>query len=469
MGSLTISKGEYPLVKLPYPFLTTYRVQRTSDSTPRLVLTLAEQPPKGKALPEPLHSDELSWFDLTFLTENERPPISENNPWARARRAPSTTFQWTGQNPPSLGQIWNVVHAIYLAHPTNEYFRLNLSGPGKDTVRNELLCTGLGVEHPQPRLPKDKTNPQSGEGELLILRSSFWQGAASPTGPRPIWVAGEGTDAHLRKPSAQYPPMPENYTITNKFPDEPVYTRHPVRRPKPHPGSIVYSRWIPETGMHFSLEAVNWEDDEHLRLFNKWQNDPRVAKGWNETGTLEQHREYLRKLHVDPHVLCLFGRFDETRFAYYELYWAKVSPELTPRPASFSAASVLTLELQEDHYGAHYDAHDYDRGRHSLVGDESFRGAKRVNAWYSSCIHYCFLDDPRTINVVGEPKAAGAIILSYENSQGLTIGKYVDFGHKRSVHSVCSREKWFQLCPIFWDGRERPLESADRAAWNAKL
>ncbi|KAK0642860.1 mating factor A secretion protein STE6-like protein [Cercophora newfieldiana] len=441
MAPTSAFQPNYPPVKLPHPFLTSYRVKTVAGTTPtKLVLTLEQQPTEGRPVPEPLHSDALLWQDLTVPSKEACPPISDNSPWARARRSPSTVFSWTGSGAPSLGQIWNVVHAIYLAHPKTEYFRVTFDGPDNAVVRGELLTTGLAAEHPKQRHPKawhpvKAETASAHDSELLILRGAFWQGAASPTGPRPIWVAGDGTDKQMRKPLAGYPLAPERYEITNRFPEEPVYTRHPTRRPKPFPGSICYSRYVPEIDAHFSLEVVNWEDNEHLKLFNKWQNDPRVAAGWNETGTLDQHREYLRKLHVDPHVLCLFGRFDNSRFAYFELYWAK-----------------------EDHYGAHYDAGDYDRGRHSLVGDPSFRGAQRVNAWYSSCIHYCFLDEPRTVNVVGEPKASGAIILSYENSQGLTIGKYVDFGHKRSVHSVCSREKWFQLCPIFWDGRERPLD-----------
>ncbi|KAF4547833.1 Nonribosomal peptide synthase sidD-like protein [Elsinoe fawcettii] len=390
---LSFSKG-YQSVRLPHPWLTRYRVEAVHESRPaQLRLSLEAQPTNGTLVPHSLHYNDLSWIDLASPSLDECLPSNDNSAWARARRSPASTFKWKG-DAPSLGQIWNIVHAIYLAYPAIEYFRVTLEGAGADAIRQELLTTGLAINHPSA---PTKTDGQS--GELLILRGAFWQGAASPMGPRPIWVVGNGIDKPFRQPLSTYPIMPEVQHFTNRFPDQPIYTQHPVRRPKPYPGSIVYSRFIPEIDQHFSLEVVDWENADHLKLFNKWQNDPRVAKGWNETGTLDQHRHYLKTLHRDPHVLCLFGRFDEARFAYFELYWSK-----------------------EDHYGAHYKADDYDRGRHSLVGDESFRGAHRVNAWYSSCIHYCFLDDPRTANVVGEPRATGGTILSYENSQGLVIG-----------------------------------------------
>lgn len=324
MSSSSTPPHKYPPVKLPHPYLTAYRVQTIGQSTPiKLTLVHEGQPSGSKALPKSLHSDKLTWTELSFSPKSEWPPASNNSAWARARRSPGTVFEWTGNSPPTLGQIWNLTHAIYLAHPTNEYFRLSLNGSGREVVRKELLATGLAIEYPQAWRPGDDKAFRS--DELLILRSSFWQGAGSPLGPRPIWAVGDGTDGPLREPLDQYAIMPENYHFTMKFPEEPIYTRHPIRRPKPHPGSIAYSRYIPELDEHFSLEVVDWQNADHLKLFNTWQNDPRVAQGWNETGTLDQHREYLRKLWFDPHVLCLFGRFDDRRFSYYELYWAKVS------------------------------------------------------------------------------------------------------------------------------------------------
>src|ERR1700761_7049351 len=103
----------YPLVKLPHPFLTAYQVETVRKSIPsQLTLVLKEQPASGKRLTEPLHSTSLSWLDLTSMAEKECPPLTDNSAWARAYRSPQTTFQWAGNTLPTLGQIWNVVHAI---------------------------------------------------------------------------------------------------------------------------------------------------------------------------------------------------------------------------------------------------------------------------------------------------------------------------------------------------------------------
>lgn len=252
------------------------------------------------------------------------------------------------------------------------------------------------------------------EVEVLILRSAFWQGCASPLGSQPIWLPAWN--------SANVVPHLE-YTMTST--SETTLLRHPRRCAKPVPGSLMYSRYIPSLDEHFSLMALDYLNPVHLDLFHKWQNDPRVAKGWLETGTLEEHRAYLHAMHDDPHTVAVLGFFDDVPFAYFEVYWAK-----------------------EDKMGAHYASLDFDRGRHSLVGDASFRGHHRVMAWWPSVEHYVFLDDHRTENVVGEPRLSSENVLMYEMVFGLHQDKWMDLPHKRSNLVKCSRERFFQLCPF---------------------
>ncbi|CAG8975233.1 hypothetical protein HYALB_00011933 [Hymenoscyphus albidus] len=422
---------------LPHPWNTNYRIFRSaaadSASSASFQIELVQtKEPKGKGsaavIQKPLHNSNILFG---HLLEGEKVSIDDNTSWARARRAPSATIQWKGTSSPTLSQIWLIIYASFSLSPEHEKFRLQLNGANKSNLQEDLISVGLTSSHPSG---KDKPHSE----ELVVLRDTFWQGAGSPFGARPLWLAEQITLKSSNQELSSYPLMPLTYTQTNKFPASRIYAHHPVRPAKPTPGSVIYSRYIPHLQEHFSMVALDYENPEHLNLFHTWQNDPRVAQGWNETGTLEQHRTYLRNLHEDKHIVTILAKFEETFFAYFEVYWAK-----------------------EDTLGAYYNAGDFDRGRHSLVGDIRYRGPHRVSAWWSSLIHYIFLDDPRTTCVVGEPRATNSRVLAYDLAHGFAVEKFVDFPHKRSAFVKCSREKFFSLCPFEWDGG-RSLEEADK-------
>ena len=197
--------------------------------------------------------------------------------------------------------------------------------------------------------------------------------------------------------------------------------RHPRRPAKP--AGELYRRFGHELGQWFSIRALDIEED--LQRFNRWQNNPRVLQFWQEGGTLEEHRDYLQRLADDPHSQALIGCFNDQPFAYFEVYWAK-----------------------EDRIAPFYDAGDYDRGMHMLVGEEAHRGAQRVACWLSSLMHYLFLDDPRTQRIVSEPRADNARMIGYMQAARLHCEKEFDFPHKRAALMMISRERFFDRCML---------------------
>ena len=213
-------------------------------------------------------------------------------------------------------------------------------------------------------------------------------------------------------------------SLTSCYPQQRVISggkRHPRRPVKPR--GEVYRRFDARLGAWISLRTVDIDLD--LARFNHWQNSARVASFWQEEGSLEQHREYLGKLEIDPHTVTLIGCFDDQPFAYFEAYWAK-----------------------EDRLAPFYDAGDYDRGIHMLVGEENHRGPHKVASWLSALTHYLFLDDPRTQRVVAEPRADNAKMIGYMQGQRFYCEKEFDFPHKRAALMVVGRERFFERCVL---------------------
>ncbi|KZZ90699.1 Acyl-CoA N-acyltransferase [Ascosphaera apis ARSEF 7405] len=406
-----------PPVCLPEPWKVRYELSEASSSSDGRIFQLLksnQQRPDIQEPPAALHNPGLFFSELLTSPQNSLPKDNDNTAWARACRYLVSFATWDGDAAPTAGQIWLVVYALLSLKPTVEHFRFAFTGKGKEQLQRDLLATGLA--NPYPNAPETEQ-----VGDIVISRVAFWQGAGSPFGPRPAWIAQPDAAAGPR-PSESVPAFPLQYTLTSKFGSRPVHSVHPIRPQKPSRGATFYSRYIPHLDEFFSMVHLDYTNEEHLNLFHKWQNDPRVAVNWQETGTLEEHRKYLKDMDEDPHQFAVLAKFDDNYFAYFEIYWAK-----------------------EDHMGTYYPAQDWDRGRHSLVGDARFRGPHRATAWWTSLIHFIFLDDPRTSCVVGEPKATNEPVLAYDATHGFHVHKWGDLPHKRSAMVRCERVRFFEL------------------------
>ncbi len=193
--------------------------------------------------------------------------------------------------------------------------------------------------------------------------------------------------------------------------------RHPQRPPEP--SGVVYERYDPVIDMTISFRTINRDVD--LETFYSWMNDGRVAFFWELAQSEEELAAYLENLHKDPHAFGLIGSFDGDPFGYFETYWAK-----------------------EDRLGSYYDADDYDRGWHGLVGNRRHLGHAKTLAWLRALTHYLFIDDLRSRKVVGEPRASHTKLLRYADAVAYYKVKEFDFPHKRSALMHCDRETFFE-------------------------
>lgn len=183
------------------------------------------------------------------------------------------------------------------------------------------------------------------------------------------------------------------------------------------PKGELYRRFDERLGLWFSLRTLDIELD--LERFNRWQNSARVAHFWQEQGSLEEHREYLQKVAADPHIFSVVGCFDDAPFAYYEVYWAR-----------------------DDRIAPFYEAGEFDRGIHMLVGEEHHRGPLKVDCWLRSLVSWLLIDEPRTQRVVAEPRADNDKMIGYMTSVGFHKEKEFDFPHKRAALMLLERDKF---------------------------
>ncbi|KAJ3022375.1 hypothetical protein HKX48_006310 [Thoreauomyces humboldtii] len=202
-------------------------------------------------------------------------------------------------------------------------------------------------------------------------------------------------------------PVPVNRT-PNSFP------LHPLPPSKPLPGTILFSKYIPAFHETFTLRVASFSDVPRL---TRWHNQPRVAEFWNELGDESHHHAYLTTLLCTPHSIPCIGEFDGTAFSYFEIYWAAW-----------------------DNIGRYYSALPDDRGFHLLVGEETYRGPHRVEAWMEAVLEFMWTDCEKTERIVLEPRSDNAKMVGYLGNHGFKFSGELALKHKKAAFMVLERK-----------------------------
>ncbi|KAF9231745.1 acyl-CoA N-acyltransferase [Melanogaster broomeanus] len=328
-------------------------------------------------------------------------------------RAPSAGETLQADLHITVPDLWAIIYALFVRHREQETIPIVFSHEVGNhmKLRSHVLYTGLG---------RIALSSHGSQEDLFLSRAAFWQGASTHGYHGCGWLPPSSSLTHHAAT-----PFPSVHSFTRT---PIVITAHPLRPPKPVPGEVLYRRYCPTVKqvLEFTYFDIGADDQvsPHLEAFHRWQNDERVAKAWNERGTLEQHKRYVKDILNDPAVLPIILSWDGELMGYSEFVYVKENHVATFVPDG---------------------ARDWDRGYHILVGEERFRGWERAQAWQRSIIHYLFLADPRTERVMAEPNAQNPAMLQVSLDATMHIATLFDFPYKRSALTFVPRERFFKM------------------------
>ncbi|PHH91315.1 hypothetical protein CDD83_963 [Cordyceps sp. RAO-2017] len=315
-----------------------------------------------------------------------------------------------------LVTAWASVYALWL-HPDHRDDDLLAVSADSERVGEYLRTTGLGVLSPFSPSPA-----ASRDAVYWLCREAFWQGAGAPDAQhwlqcRPEVTSFPGFNGTLGVFASQL-----DFTRKGN-----VCTVHPVRPPKPKPGTVIYSRFIVELGQQLRIVHIDANNAAHFEAYMRWQNSDRVNASWQERGSEEHHRAYLAEQLADAHTMSCVFEWDGELAGYTELGWVKED-----NAACFFSSNCNIV------------VGEHDQNSHIVVGEERFRGGKRYQAVATSIKHCCFLRDPRTMQVIAEPRFDLAHVQIQSRFLPQEKKKRFHLPHKTAILFALQRHRFFQ-------------------------